>query len=256
MSPAPSCRLSVNINKYALLRNSRGANAPDLLRAADICIAAGAHGITVHPRRDERHVKFADVVPLADHLKAHHPGIELNIECEPAPHILDLVHTVRPAQCTLVPVKPGEVTSDHGWDLPRRADEIAAPIAILKEMGIRVSLFMDTDAPDTCLASAAALGADRIELYTGPYAHAWGTAEQDTELARIFDIAERAARHGLELNAGHDLDRHNLVGIASLPGLLEVSIGHAQIVRALDVGTTRSVRELLGALGWDALALG
>jgi len=256
MSSVPRCHLSVNINKYALLRNSRGSNAPDLLRAADICIAAGAHGITVHPRRDERHVKLADVAPLARHLAAHHPGIELNIECEPAPHILALVHEVRPAQCTLVPVKPGEVTSDHGWDLPKRADEIAAHIAVLKKMGIRVSLFMDTDAPDGALASAAAVGADRIELYTGPYAQAWGTADQQAETTRMFDIAERAARYGLELNAGHDLDRHNLVGIHNLPGLLEVSIGHAQIVRALDVGTTRSVRELLGALGWDALALG
>ena len=256
MSQPPTCRLSVNINKYALLRNSRGANAPDLLRAADICIAAGAHGITVHPRRDERHVKLADVVPLADHLAEHHPDIELNIECEPAPHILELVHAVRPAQCTLVPVKPGEVTSDHGWDLPARADEIAQPIRALRELGIRVSLFMDTDAPDAALASAASLGADRIELYTGPSAHAWGTDTQEVEVERMFDIARRAARHGLDLNAGHDLDRHNLAGIRNLPGLLEVSIGHAQIVRALDVGTTRSVRELLGALGWDALALG
>ncbi len=256
MSAHSAALLSVNINKYALLRNSRGSNAPDLLRAADICIAAGAHGITVHPRRDERHVKLADVAPLAHHLASRHPGIELNIECEPAPHILQLVHEVRPAQCTLVPVKPGEVTSDHGWELPHRSSEIAAPIAALKELGIRVSLFMDTDAPDGALAPAAAIGSDRIELYTGPYAHAWGTADQEAETARMFDIAARAARYGLELNAGHDLDRHNLVGIRNLPGLLEVSIGHAQIVRALDVGTTRSVRELLGALGWDALALG
>lgn len=256
MSENPSCRLSVNINKYALLRNSRGGNAPNLLRAADICIAAGAHGITVHPRRDERHVKMSDVIPLADHLAEHHPQIELNIECEPAAHILELVLKVQPAQCTLVPVKPGEVTSDHGWDLPRRAEEIAMNIGALKDRGIRVSLFMDTDAPDEALASAAQIGADRIELYTGPYAHAWGTDRQEIELKRMFDIASRAARHGLELNAGHDLDRHNLTAIRNLPGLLEVSIGHAQIVRALDVGTTRSVRELLGALGWDPLAFG
>lgn len=242
--------LSVNINKYALLRNSRGHAAPDLLRAVDVCLAAGAHGITVHPRRDERHIKFADVPVVKAHLDAHHPGVEFNIECEPAPHILELVHAARPAQCTLVPVTPGEVTSDHGWDLPARADELRAPVAALKAAGIRVSAFMDVDAPDAALESAAALGIDRIELYTGPYAWAWGTPEQAAHVDAMFAVAERAARHGLELNAGHDLDRHNLAGIRDLPGLLEVSIGHAQIVRALDVGTTQSVRELLQALGW------
>lgn len=249
-------KLSVNINKYALLRNSRGAHAPDLLRAADVCIAAGCQGITVHPRRDQRHIRFADVPVIAEHLRLHHPGIEYNVECEPAPHILDLVFKVRPEQCTLVPVNPGEVTSDHGWDLPRRASELRDPIAALRAEGIRVSLFMDTTAPDEALACAAELGAHRIELYTGPYAHAWGTPEQDAAVAEMFDIAERAKAHGLALNAGHDLDRHNLAGIAELPGLLEVSIGHAQIVRALDVGTTRSVRELLGALGWPHPELG
>ncbi len=243
-------RLSVNINKYALLRNSRGADAPNLLWAADVCIAAGAHGITVHPRLDERHVRFSDVAPLAEHLRAHHPGIELNIECEPAPSILDIVLAIVPAQCTLVPVRPGEVTSDHGWDLPHREAELRAPIAALRAAGIRVSLFMDTDAPNAALQSARAVGADRIELYTGPYAHAWGTPAFAAELARIQDIAERAAMAGLELNAGHDLDRHNLVPLQGLRGLCEVSIGHAQIVRALSVGTTQSVQELLGALGW------
>ena len=251
---APTCKLSVNINKYALLRNSRGGHAPDLLRAVDVCVAAGAHGITVHPRRDERHIRFSDVPRVAAHLRAHHPGVEYNIECEPAPHILELVHEVRPEQCTLVPVRPGEVTSDHGWDLPARADELVAPIAALRERGIRVSLFMDTDAPDAALASAASLGAHRLELYTGPYAAAWGTPHQAAACERIYDIARRAARHGLQLNAGHDLDRHNLAGLRHVTELLEVSIGHAQIVRALDVGTTQSVRELLEALGWDGLA--
>ncbi len=249
MPGTEAAHLSVNINKYALLRNSRDQNTPDLCRAADLCLASGAHGITVHPRRDERHVRFADVPVLAAHLAAHHPGVEFNIECEPAPHILELVHAARPAQCTLVPVTPGEVTSDHGWDLPRRRDELAAPVAALKAAGIRVSLFMDCDAPDACLDATAALGVDRIELYTGPYAHAWGTADQQRHVDMIFDIAERAVARGLLLNAGHDLDRHNLVGLQGLPGLREVSIGHAQIVRALDVGTTASVRELLAALG-------
>lgn len=247
--------LSVNINKYALLRNSRGDAAPDLLRAVDVCLAAGAHGITVHPRRDQRHIRFDDVPLIQGHLKAHHPGVELNIECEPAPHILELVHAVRPAQCTLVPVKPGEVTSDHGWDLPARAAELEAPVAALKAAGTRVSAFMDVDASDAALACAAALGIDRIEIYTGPYAWAWGTAGQRSATAEMFSVAARAAEHGLGLNAGHDLDRANLAGIRDLPGLLEVSIGHAQIVRALDVGTTQSVRELLGALGWPVPGL-
>ena len=256
MSEKLPAKLSVNINKYALLRNSRDQNTPDLNRAADLCLAAGAHGITVHPRRDERHVRFADVPALAHHLAVHHPGIELNIECEPAPHILDMVHAVSPAQCTLVPVNPGEVTSDHGWDLPRRSGELVDCIAALKDRGIRVSLFMDCDAPDAALEAAATLGADRLELYTGPYAHAWGTADQDRQTALMFDIAERAIAHGLRLNAGHDLDRFNLVGIAALPGLDEVSIGHAEIVRALDVGTTQSIRELLLALRWPTVELG
>jgi pyridoxine 5-phosphate synthase len=247
--------LSVNINKYALLRNSRGHAAPDLLRAADVCLAAGGHGITVHPRRDERHVRFDDVPVLAAHLRTHHPGVELNIECEPAPHILELVHAERPAQCTLVPVTPGEVTSDHGWDLPARAGELRAPVARLKDLGVRVSAFMDVDAPEDALRCAADLGIDRIELYTGPYAQAWGTIQQPAAVDAMFRAAERAGRHGLGLNAGHDLDRHNLAGIRDLPGLLEVSIGHAQIVRALDVGTTQSVRELLDALGWGTPSL-
>jgi pyridoxine 5-phosphate synthase len=247
--------LSVNINKYALLRNSRGHAAPDLLRAIDVCLAAGAHGITVHPRRDERHIRFSDVPAVQAHLRANHPGVELNIECEPAPHILELVHETGPAQCTLVPVRPGEVTSDHGWALPERADELVGPVGALRDAGIRVSAFMDVDAPDSALASAAALGIDRLELYTGPYAWAWTTPERQAHVDAMFAMAERARRYGLELNAGHDLDRHNLAGIRDLPGLLEVSIGHAQIVRALDVGTTQSVRELLQALGWPVPSL-
>jgi pyridoxine 5-phosphate synthase len=249
--------LSVNINKYALLRNSRGeCAAPDLLRAVDVCLAAGCHGITVHPRRDERHIRFTDVPLVKAHLDAHHPGVEYNIECEPAPAILDLVLAERPAQCTLVPVRPGEVTSDHGWDLPNDASVLRGPVARLKAAGIRVSVFMQVDASASSLQCAADLGIDRIELYTGPYAEAWGTGEQQTATEAMFGVAARADRCGLGLNAGHDLDRHNLAAIRDLPGLLEVSIGHAQIVRALDVGTTQSIRELLGALGWPSPAFG
>jgi len=241
-------KLSVNINKYALLRNSRGHDRPNLRWAADECIAAGAHGITIHPRLDERHVKFGDIVPLARHLRENHPGVELNIECEAAPAILDRVYDVVPEQCTLVPVTPGEVTSDHGYSFPGDGDTLPPVVAKLKALGIRVSIFMDAD-PES-MAAAAATGIDRVELYTGPYAWAWGTEHQGAETARMFAAAAAAQAVGLDLNAGHDLDSVNLAGLQGLPGLLEVSIGHAQICRALEVGTTRAVGELLAALGW------
>ena len=238
-------RLSVNINKYALLRNSRGHNAPDLLAAADICIAAGCHGITIHPRRDERHVRRSDIRPLADHLRTHHPGIELNIECEDHPDILEWVHAVRPDQCTLVPVTPGEVTSDHGWDLPTDLEALRRAIAPLRDAGIRTSLFADC-VPEA-IPAFAQTGADRVELYTGPYAWAWETPDQAHETAALVASVEAARAVGLGVNAGHDLDRFNLAGLRDLP-VDEVSIGHAQICRALEVGTTQSVQELLDAL--------
>jgi pyridoxine 5-phosphate synthase len=240
--------LSVNINKYALLRNSRGHNSPDLLAALDTCLAAGAHGITIHPRLDQRHIRFTDVSEIAAHMAERHPGVELNIECEDHPFILELVHQLRPAQCTLVPVTPGEVTSDHGWDLPRQTSRLRPTVERLKAAGIRVSIFMDCE-PDA-MAAAAALGVDRVELYTGPYAWAWGTAEQAEQTARILATGRAAAAAGLGVNAGHDLDRFNLLGLQEMTELDEVSIGHAQICRALEVGTTTSVGELLAALGW------
>lgn len=243
MSPAA---LSVNINKYALLRNSRGHDAPNLLHSADVVIGAGAQGITVHPRRDQRHVRYDDLAPLAAHLRARHPHIELNIECENHPEIVDQVLDLRPHQCTLVPVRPGEVTSDHGYDLPAEADALAPTVRRLRDAGVRVSIFMD------CLPGpmrhAAAVGVDRVELYTGPYAWAWGTPDQPTATRAVFEAAQAAVEAGLEVNAGHDLDRHNLRGLLGLPGLREVSIGHAQICRALEVGTEASVKELLAAL--------
>jgi pyridoxine 5-phosphate synthase len=241
-----AAKLSVNVNKYALVRNSRGHDAPNLSWAADTCIAAGAHGITVHPRSDQRHVLFADVPVLAEHLRNQHPNIELNVECEASPQILALVLTVRPAQCTLVPVTPGEVTSDHGY----RKEDVAGlrpVVARLKDAGIRVSLFVDCE-PDQVRALAAS-GADRVELYTGPYAQSFGGAHQAAQTRALFASAEAAREVGLGLNAGHDLDRHNLVPMRDLVGLCEVSIGHAHICRALEVGSAQSVRELLVALG-------
>lgn len=240
-------KLSVNINKYALLRNSRGHDAPNLLRAADTCIEAGAHGITVHPRRDERHVRLADVPLLAEHLRSNHPGIELNVECEASDLLLDLVHSVQPDQCTLVPVRPGEVTSDHGYDPDSDAERLREVVQPLQRAGIRTSCFVEAD--PGAIGRFAATGTDRVEIYTGPYAWAWGTPNQDVWVERLRAAIEAATAAGLGVNAGHDLDRHNLAGIRDCEGLLEVSIGHAQICRALEVGTTRSVQELLAALG-------
>lgn len=241
-------QLSVNVNKYALLRNSRGRNAPDLLESIDMVLAAGAHGITIHPRRDERHVRLADVPVVMAHLAERHPGVELNIECEPHESLIDLVLAQGPAQCTLVPVRPGEVTSDHGFDLPAESAALRPIIERLHQRRIRVSLFADC-VPDVA-ARARDVGADRIELYTGPFAWAWGTDRQAMETQKVWDTAAAAVVAGVGLNAGHDLDRHNLLGLRALPGLAEVSIGHAQICRALEVGTAQSVKELLAALSW------
>jgi len=239
-------KLSVNVNKYALVRNSRGHDAPNLQQAADMCIAAGAHGITVHPRADQRHVRFDDVPVMARHLRENHRGIEFNVECEAAPNILELVLQVRPEQCTLVPVTPGEVTSDHGY---RRADvpTLLPVVARLKAAGIRVSLFVDADPAE--VRALADTGADRVELYTGPYAESFGGPAQAAQLEALRQSANAAREVGLQLNAGHDLDRFNLLPLRDLVGLCEVSIGHAHICRALEVGTAQSVRELLSALG-------
>ncbi len=241
-------KLSVNVNKYALVRNSRGHNSPDLLSVVDVVLAAGAHGITVHPRRDQRHVLFTDAPAIASHLSDHHPGVEFNIECENHPSLIDLVLAIRPAQCTLVPVRPGEVTSDHGYSFPADGPELVPAVKRLKDAGVRVSIFMDCD-PEP-MSAAADAGVDRVELYTGPYAWAWGTPGQAEATRQVWAAAEAARRVGLGVNAGHDLDTSNLAGLRDLPGLDEVSIGHAQICRALEVGTTQSVGELLRALGW------
>ena len=238
----------MNINKYALIRNSRERNVPDLLRCADLCLASGAHGITVHPRMDQRHVRFSDVPALTDHMRKRHPGVELNIECQNHPFLIEMVLAHQPAQCTLVPVSPGEVTSDHGFDFPTDAPGLAPTINRLKAAGVRVSVFMDCIPAN--MAAAAEVGVDRVELYTGPFAWGWGSDSEAVETERVWDCARAAQEVGMGINAGHDLDRHNLKAIAAMPGLDEVSIGHAQIVRALEVGTRESIGELLTALGY------
>lgn len=239
-------RLSVNLNKVALLRNSRTLGIPGVTRAAATALDSGAHGITVHPRPDERHIRTSDVHELAALLK-NYPHAELNIEGNPFENALELVRKVRPHQFTMVPDDPGAYTSDHGWDLARDGARLRPLIAELKALGVRVSLFMDADAD---IGAAAAAGADRVELYTEPYAKAYGSANQPAVLAQFAAAARAAAAAGIGVNAGHDLNQQNLPPfLAAVPGVLEVSIGHALIADALDEGLARTVRSYLTAIG-------
>lgn len=234
-------KLSVNINKVALLRNSRGGNLPDLLQVARDCEAFGAQGITIHPRPDERHIRYADVAPLKALVTT-----ELNIEGYPSPTFLELVLANHPHQCTLVPDEPGQLTSDHGWDTHRRADFLKDVVAQLREAGIRSSLFIDPSEKD--VEGAKAVGADRVELYTGPYAHQFGE-----DPARAVAAHERCAllarEIGIGVNAGHDLNLDNLGYYAQkVVGLLEVSIGHALITDALYYGLRNTIQMYLRQL--------
>jgi pyridoxine 5-phosphate synthase len=241
-------RLSVNVNKVATLRNARGGSMPSVLEAVDVCIAAGAPGITVHPRADRRHITPEDVRAVARSLRDRPAKIEFNIEGDPRQELLDLVDEVRPDQCTLVPVAPGEVTSQAGWQPGVATESMAATVRRLHDIGIRVSMFVE--AASAPIAWAASVGADRVELYTEPYARAF---ERDRELGRqVFshyaDAAREAHRLGLGVNAGHDLDLDNLTIFRELPFLDEVSIGHAIVSRALFAGLDSVVREYLEVL--------
>ena len=241
-------RLSVNVNKVATLRNSRGGSVPSVLDAVEVCITAGAPGITVHPRADRRHITPEDVCGIARMLREKATGVEYNIEGDPRPDLLDLVEEVRPDQCTLVPVVPGEVTSQAGWRPGYATPYLPDTIRRLHARGVRVSLFVEAE-PDP-IRWAASAGADRVELYTEPYARAF---EHGPDLGRrAFTQYVEAARlaHGLGLgiNAGHDLDLANLIIFRDLPFLDEVSIGHAIMSRALFVGLSAVVREYLDVL--------
>ncbi|MES2564125.1 MAG: pyridoxine 5'-phosphate synthase [Pseudomonadota bacterium] len=239
-------KLSVNLNKVALLRNTRALGIPSVTRAAQIALAAGAHGITVHPRPDARHIRTQDVQDLAALLKDY-PGIEFNIEGNPFENALDLVRTVRPHQFTLVPDDPAALTSDHGWNLERDGERLKPLIAEVKRLGVRVSLFMD--AMPEAMRRAADVGADRVELYTEPYAQSHGTSDEDVMLARYIAAAHAAREHSLGINAGHDLNQKNLPRFVSeVPGVLEVSIGHALIADALEDGLASTVRAYLAAI--------
>jgi pyridoxine 5-phosphate synthase len=240
-------KLSVNVNKIALLRNSRSLGIPSVVRAADIALRAGAHGITVHPRPDARHIRASDVHELSQLLKQW-PDAEFNIEGNPfEPPLLELADAVRPQQCTLVPDDPAAFTSDHGWDLARHGDRLRPVIAGLQDMGVRVSLFMDP-LPEAMII-AAAIGADRVELYTEPYAAAFGTAEEASTVARYTEAARSAVAAGLEVNAGHDLNQANLpLFLSAVSGVAEVSIGHALIADALELGLAATVEAYLRAM--------
>src|SRR5712692_6715211 len=241
-------RLSVNVNKVATLRNSRGGRVPNVLDAVRVCVETGSPGITVHPRADERHITRADVREIARALRAAPTKIEYNIEGDPRPDLLDLVEDVQPDQCTLVPVIPGEVTSQAGWQPGTATERLPDVIQRLHARGIRVSLFVD--AVPAPIQWAATVGADRVELYTEPYARAFeaGADRGRQAFAQYAGAAQLAHGLGLGINAGHDLDLANLVLFRDLPFLDEVSIGHAIMSRALFVGLSTVVREYLHLL--------
>jgi pyridoxine 5-phosphate synthase len=242
--------LSVNVNKVAVLRNSRGGTDPDPVQAARVAIASGCHGITVHPRPDQRHIRVDDVGRIAAALD----GVEYNIEGNPFapprgtyPGLIELVRQARPAQATLVPDGDGQITSDHGFDLRRDGERLRPLVQALKALGCRVSLFMDAGSPD--IERAADVGADRIELYTGPFATAFAAGDASAELAACVESAERARAAGLGVNAGHDLNQRNLPALKQAIGFLdEVSIGHALFGEALYDGLATTVRRYLAIL--------
>ena len=240
--------LSVNVNKIALIRNSREGNYPDVVAHAATCIAAGADGITVHPRPDQRHIRPHDVIELAQ-LTGQYPNVEFNIEGNPFapaqgsyPGLISLVEKNQPQQCTLVPDSSDQLTSDHGFNLVTAAETLVPIISQLKALGVRISLFMDADIEQIELARQ--LGVDRIELYTGPYAAAWNddVRQGNTIYEQYRAAAQHASEIGLGVNAGHDLNLDNLATFSKVPGLLEVSIGHALIIDALDMGLHRAVQ--------------
>ena len=249
---SPSTALSVNLNKVALVRNTRHLGIPSVTRAATLCLEAGAHGITVHPRPDARHIRGSDVVELAQLLQAW-PDREFNVEGNPFHNLMDCVRDLRARglpvhQVTFVPDSEGQFTSDHGWNFPQDAQRLAPLVAQARALGLRVSLFMDAE--PQAMAEAKAVGADRVELYTEPYAAAWGGTAQADQLQRFARAAQAAQAVGLGVNAGHDLNRDNLAAfVQQVPSVLEVSIGHALIADALELGYSATIAAYLRCLG-------
>ena len=238
--------LSVNVNKVALLRNSRANGLPSVLHACTIALQAGAQGITIHPRPDERHIRRSDVQDIAQLMRLW-PEREFNIEGNPLHNLMDIVRAVRPHQATFVPDSMEQSTSDHGWDLAAQGEVLRPLIAECRALGVRVSLFMDADA--SAMAAAKTLGADRVELYTESWATACGQANEAAVLGAFQAAARAAAAAGLGVNAGHDLNLHNLAAFAAaIPELAEVSIGHALIADALELGMAGAVQAYLDCL--------
>lgn len=238
--------LSVNLNKVALVRNTRHLGIPSVVRAATLCLQAGAHGITVHPRPDERHIRATDVADLSELMKAW-PDREYNIEGNPIQNLMGFVRKFKPHQATFVPDGEGQFTSDHGWNPLTDTERLRPLIAEAKALGVRVSLFMDAE--PSHMAWAKSVGADRVELYTEPFAAAWGTSAQSTQLERFAKAAEAALAVGLGVNAGHDLNRDNLTAfLKHVPGVQEVSIGHALIADALELGYSDTVAAYLNCI--------
>ena len=240
--------LSVNVNKVALLRNTRHLGIPDVVRAARLCLEAGANGITVHPRPDERHIRSSDVFEIAALMKDW-PDREFNIEGNPFQNLMGFVHDLSARglplhQCTFVPDSEDQFTSDHGWAFPQDAERLKPLIDEVHARGVRVSLFM-APIPEA-MAAAKAVGADRVEFYTESYARAWATYQKGEALSRFTQSAQAAAAVGLGVNAGHDLNRDNLTEfLRAVPGVLEVSIGHALVADALELGYTATVQDYL-----------
>jgi pyridoxine 5-phosphate synthase len=236
--------LSVNLNKVALVRNTRALGIPSVLVAANACLAAGAQGITVHPRPDARHIRAHDVSDLSALLAKDWPAIEFNIEGNPFHNLMDFVRELKPHQATFVPDSETQSTSDHGWSFPEDAERLRPLIAEAKALGVRVSLFMDPVAQQ--MAAAKEVGADRVELYTEGYAASRGTPNEQAVLARYVESARAAEAVGLGVNAGHDLSRDNLTAfLRAVRGVQEVSIGHAFIADALELGYAATTREYL-----------
>ena len=240
-------KLSVNLNRVALLRNSRNIGIPSVIDAARTVLKAGAYGVTVHPRPDQRHIKPEDVYELAALLKTEFQTAEYNIEGNPLEAgFLELVCEVKPTQCTLVPDTPEAFTSDHGWDLQTDSDRLRPILQQLRALNIRVSLFMDAEPSQ--MAQAKAIGADRVELYTEPYATAFREGNVDSVLPQYAIAAEAVQAAGLGVNAGHDLNLKNLGLFCSIPNVLEVSIGHALMAEALEIGLSNTVQAYLEIL--------
>lgn len=243
--------LSINLNKIALLRNARGRDFPNVIEYAEKCLRFGAAGVTVHPRPDQRHARYSDARELAEWIKAY-PGKELNIEGNPIPEFLDVVKECKPTQCTLVPDDPNQVTSDHGWDLISDGEKLRSIIQDLKANGIRTSVFLDPDKAQ--VDEAKKIGTDRIELYTESFASAYGS-EKEADIFKVFsEAALHAQEIGVEVNAGHDLDLKNLSTFLQIPNILEVSIGHALTIEAIDIGFEKTVKSYIEIIEKSATA--